>query len=487
MDTVSPIVATEGEARDGHSVVIGSDTRRATTVARLLLDSLAVQARRVSFAGPALDKNVPMGWAYLAVSVNGAVYTLNAFRPTNKVRALFAWSFFASWITIELAPFHLIWQIVATGFFVRKGALKTTQGKVGLAITVASWVGLVLSIRESWAARAEIKDALRDLTPGERAEVPLPVRTERGIKFARANGKNLKLNIHSPDVAIDPSVRRPALVQIHGGGWVLGFKRYQGRLLMRRLAKRGWVCFNIDYRLSPAATWPDHLVDVKRAIAWIRDHAEEYGVDPGFVAVTGGSAGGHLTALAALTQNDPQYQPGFEDADTSVVAAVPFYGVYDMTNRKGASVAQMESVLLAPWVFKADMADAPEAYAAASPIDQVRKDAPPFLVVHGRADIVAPVQDARDFVEELREVSDQPVYYLELKGAQHAFDTFPSLRSNPVVESAARFLEAVYEAYVEGPGWVAEPEEVVEAVGAELGEELAEELIESEGESVKLD
>ncbi len=429
-------------------------------------------------SGAGSEQTVPMiGWAYLVVSVNGAAYTLNAWRPTRRNPLLWTWGFFASWLTIELAPFHLIWQIVATALFVRKGALKTTQGKVGLAITVASWVGLVMSVRESWAARAEIKDALRDLSAGERAEQQLPVRTEKRIVYGRAAGNNLRLDVHSPDVPIHGELKRPALIQIHGGGWVLGFKAYQGQMLMKRMARRGWVCFNIDYRLSPAATWPDYLVDVKRAIAWVRDHAEQYGVDPGFIAVTGGSAGGHLTALTALTQNDPAYQPGFEDADTSVVAAVPFYGVYDMTNRKGASPKEMQTLLLAPWVFKADMADAAEAYAAASPIDQVREDAPPFFVIHGRTDIVAPVEDARDFVEGLRSVSEQPVYYLELKGAQHAFDTFPSIRSNPVVESAARFLAAVYTAYVEGPGWVAEPEEVIQYVEGELGEELAEELV----------
>ena len=69
------------------------------------------------------------GWAYLVVSINGAAYTLNAYRPARNNRLLFGWSFFASWITIELAPFHLVWQVVATALFARKGALRTTPGK----------------------------------------------------------------------------------------------------------------------------------------------------------------------------------------------------------------------------------------------------------------------------------------------------------------------------------------------------------------------
>ncbi len=64
-------------------------------------------------------------------------------------------------------------------------------------------------------------------------------------------------------------------------------------------------------------------------------------MDPGFVAITGGSAGGHLAALAALTPDDPEYQPGFEDADTSVQAAVPHYGIYDFAGATGHRRAEV--------------------------------------------------------------------------------------------------------------------------------------------------
>jgi len=270
-----------------------------------------------------------------------------------------------------------------------------------------------------------------------------------------------------------PGVLRPALVQIHGGGWVIGFKDRQGQLLMKRLAQRGWVCFNVDYRLSPMATFPDHLVDVKRAIAWVREHAEDYGIDPQFVAVSGGSAGGHLTALAALTGDDPQYQPGFEEADTSVQAAVPFYGVYDFTNRNRTWPDEAIPLFLAPIVMKCDPDEAPERYAAASPLDQVRAGAPPFFVIHGSLDLLAPVEDARDFVERLRAVSDQPVYYLELKGAQHAFETFASIRADAVVEAAVRFLDAVHTAHLRSGDHAPTAAEVDRAMTDKAGDDAA--------------
>src|SRR5436190_2070186 len=89
--------------------------------------------------------------------------------------------------------------------------------------------------------------------------------------------------------------------------------------------RRGGTAISIHLRLSPMATWPDHLIDCKRALAWVREHIAAYGGDPDYVVVTGGSAGGHLAAMMGLTANDPQYQPGFEDVDTSVRAMMPFY------------------------------------------------------------------------------------------------------------------------------------------------------------------
>lgn len=410
------------------------------------------------------------GWAYLAVSINGAAYTLNAYRPARRSRLFLGWSFVASWITIELAPFHLVWQVLATALFARNGALRTRPGRVGLAITVASWVGLAAAVRQSFAARGEIREALRELRHDEPWPAASPVRVERHLAFARCGGRTLRLDVHLPDVPITPGLRRPALVQVHGGAWVVGYKDRQGQLLLRKLAEQGWVCFNVDYRLSPMATFPEHLIDVKQAIAWVREHAEEWGVDVDFVCITGGSAGGHLTSLAALTAGDPRYQPGFEQADTSVAAAVPFYGVYDFTNRLGAWPPEAIAWLLTPFVMKSDLSREPEAWAAASPLDQVHAEAPPFLVIHGDRDVLAPVEDAREFVRRLRAVSDSPTYYLELHGAQHAFEMFASIRSNAVVEAAARFLCAVHAAHVQAGS------EIAEIVDDELGGDVVDAL-----------
>ncbi len=124
--------------------------------------------------------------------------------------------------------------------------------------------------------------------------------------------------------AIKPGDRAPVLVQIPGGAWTVNGKRPQAYPLLGRLAELGWICVPIDHSKSPGKAWPAHIIDVKRALAWARDNIAEYGGDPDFIAVTGGSAGGHLASLAALTANDKLLQPGFEDADTAVQAAAPF-------------------------------------------------------------------------------------------------------------------------------------------------------------------
>ena len=102
----------------------------------------------------------------------------------------------------------------------------------------------------------------------------------------------------------------PTLIHLHGGAFVSGRKNSEARPLIYRLASQGWLCISANYRLSPAATFPDHLIDVKKVIAWVREHGHEYGADPAVVFVAGSSAGAHLAALAALTPNDPAFQPG---------------------------------------------------------------------------------------------------------------------------------------------------------------------------------
>lgn len=394
-----------------------------------------------------------MSWALFFVGLLAAGAVFNAFIPA-RMRWLLVPGFFAAWLTIELALHFLIGGAVVVGWLVLEGGLADWRGVVGLGLwgvaAVAS-VGLVLRSRGTGATIAEFyREAA--LTVGTdaprfpRSHIAIPwltfhrrdIEVTRDVVFWQGEGATLKLDVYRPRA---PGLRRPAIVQVHGGAWFIGFKEYQGIPLLTHLAQQGWVGFNVDYRLSPRVKWPTHLVDVKRAIAWVREHADEYGVDPNFIVVTGGSAGGHLAAMVGLTAGDAEYQPGFEAADASVRAVVVFYGVLDLKNRHYRG-------LLERIVMKQKYAADPEAFARASPIDRVHAGAPPFLVVHGSRDTLASVSDARAFVARLREVSRAPVRYVEMRGAEHAFDVFASVRTVQTVEAVERFLDAEYRAYV---------------------------------------
>ena len=203
-----------------------------------------------------------------------------------------------------------------------------------------------------------------------------------------------------------------------------------------------------NYRLSPKATFPDHLVDLKRAIAWIRAEIEGFGGDPDYVATTGGSAGGHLCSLVALTANDPEYQPGFESVDTKVDAAVPFYGVYDFSNTHKLQVGYGIDQFVGRTILKKKLSEDPEAFRRASPMHRMHVEAPPFFIIHGGADSLAAVEEARHFAQMLRGVSDAPVVYAELPGTQHAFEIFHSIRTSHTVQAVGRFLAWSHSAYL---------------------------------------
>ena len=399
---------------------------------------------------------------FLVVAIIGFVATLNAFFP-RRDRVLLAPSFFAAWLTIEFAPWLLLWEAVGVAYFVANGAVDDTSGWVALALALATCVGLVVMILWSSKTTVTVKNAIQDLEidgdaprfPRLHVLFPILMRHRKGvahvrnITFADYGKKKVRLDVYKA-VDAKPGDLRPGVLQIHGGGWVFGDKREQGVPLLNHLAVNGWVGINANYRLSPRAKFPDHLVDLKKAIAWYREHAEEHGADPNFLCVTGGSAGGHLAALVGLTANDSEYQPGFEDVDTTTLAAVPFYGVYDLTNRHGRWNKKTVDKFFGPWVLGKKFSEDPDAFRKASPMDLVRADAPPFFVIHGTHDTLVPVEDAREFSELLRAVSESPVLYAEMHGAEHAFDVMPSFRTARVIEGVERFLHSVHEQYVRG-------------------------------------
>jgi acetyl esterase/lipase len=241
-----------------------------------------------------------------------------------------------------------------------------------------------------------------------------------------------------------PAQPAPVLLFVPGGAWVHGSRILQGYALMSRLAELGWVCLSIDYRVAPNHPWPQHMTDVKTAIAWARANVDKFGGNRNFVAIAGTSAGGHLAALAGLTANDPEYQADLpEGSDTSVDAVVGIYGRYDWEDRSTVERARFVD-FLERVVVKRKIARHPEIFRNASPIARIHDNAPPFLVVHGGGDTVIPVQQARDFVEKLRNVSRCAVSYAELPGAGHAFDMTDGARTGSTATAIGLFLNQIH-------------------------------------------
>ncbi len=295
------------------------------------------------------DGGVP--YAFLIVTLIGAVAVALAYRPIRR-EPFTVLSFTCGWIAGELAFQNIVWQLVATGLFIWFGALSNWAGwlgsgrrRRGLGRTDRAGyrrppgcrchrrrTGARCAARRSRSPTAPTAPTwgrwwrvTRAIPFGSRA-----VRVTRNIDYWGDGIRRHRLDVYQSRLA--PPGKAPVMVYIHGGAWMIGEKREQGKPMMYELVARGWVCVAINYRLSPKATWPDHIVDAKRAVAWVKEHIDDYGGDPTFVAVSGGSAGGHLCALLALSAGDPAFQPGFEEADTTVQACVPFYGVMDLTS-----------------------------------------------------------------------------------------------------------------------------------------------------------
>ncbi|KBL94963.1 esterase [Mycobacterium tuberculosis] len=273
----------------------------------------------------------------LVVAAVTAAATINAYRPLARNGFASLWSWFIGLVVTEFPLPTLASQL---------GGLVLTAQRLTRPVRAVSWLvaafsalGLLNLSRAGRQADAQLTAALdsglgpdrrtasaglwRRPAGGGTAKTPGPLRMLRIYRdyahdgdisygeYGRANHLDIW---RRPD--LDLTGTAPVLFQIPGGAWTTGNKRGQAHPLMSHLAELGWICVAINYRHSPRNTWPDHIIDVKRALAWVKAHISEYGGDPDFIAITGGSAGGHLSSLAALTPNDPRFQPGFEEADT---------------------------------------------------------------------------------------------------------------------------------------------------------------------------
>lgn len=348
------------------------------------------------------------------------VFALIPFRPRRS--APFRVTFALGWWMNEL-PFIGLWWLVAGTL----GTLLSPQPGFWWWLTaictalVAVMLGWILV--RAGSSRSTLSAALEDVY-GPRGAVPrsrpswwrivlLPivawrpdVRRIRNRRYGPARIGHL-LDVYVPRHRTS-TAPAPVLVYFHNGGlngsgW--GGKSIFAHAMLYSLAARGWVCISANYRMY-GVRYPDQIADAHDALHWVREHASEYGGDPDAIFVTGGSSGANLATTAALTGAPVR----------GGVALYEYYGAAGMS---------------------ADVV---------SPHTAINADAPPFLIVHGTHDALIPREEARAFAEQLRAVSTNPVVYAELRGANHNFDMFPSLRMSAVSDAVQRFTELTLEA-----------------------------------------
>ena len=254
-------------------------------------------------------------------------------------------------------------------------------------------------------------------------EVPDYLKYESGVVYTPGpdtQSRDLDILYH----ADYKTVKRPAIVILHGGGWKSGDST-RGHEIMVIYATQGYVTLSINYRLSGTSTAPAAVHDCKLAIRWTRANAEKYGIDPDRIGCTGGSAGGHLTAMMAVTEpSDDVEGPYLEDYSSAVQAAMPLSGVYDFrfsesrffdpflggklgARKEGLTEQMSPTLLLRPEKAKA---------------------LPPMLIVHSDNEMVH-IRQFEEFVAALKEIGrEEETILLPGKGHGHKLIRVPKVR-----------------------------------------------------------
>lgn len=247
---------------------------------------------------------------------------------------------------------------------------------------------------------------------------PATVRIEKDVGYLGAD-RTEKADLYLPGNIV-PGERRPGIVIIHGGGWSSGDKAAaRERNIGTTLAQHGYVCLSINYLLSKAGAtellWPRNLHDCKTAVRWLRKHAERLQLDPDQIGTIGGSAGGHLATMVALTGAKDGLDPAAPDGQFScrVQAAVNLYGPADL-------VAWQDLSMLGSKKRSA----APKLYRAASLATYADKNDPPVLIIHDTADKVVDVRQSENFAAALARAGT-PHQLVIVEGAEHGFHLEP--------------------------------------------------------------
>jgi len=258
---------------------------------------------------------------------------------------------------------------------------------------------------------------------------------QKGIPYAERETGEMKLDLYLPD-----RENPPLVVYVHGGGWIAA-TRSNIPDPEQYAAEWGCAIASVSYRLqeapdgaaveemydpsnpTPRGSFPDHFVDVKAAIRWLRAHAGEYGYDADQIATWGASAGGHLALLASVVDDVTDLGDAFADEIEKAVApdepgavqaVVSWYGAADFT------LTEEDAEGIVPLLMGGARSEHPDRYAQASPVTHVTPESPPALLMHGREDEVVDVAHSHRFFDALEAAGVAGVFY-ELRDLNHVW------------------------------------------------------------------
>jgi len=240
------------------------------------------------------------------------------------------------------------------------------------------------------------------------------VRIEDAVVFGNAGGRALCGDLfHPPETADEPGAARPAILLIHGGAWARG-DRTQLRGYGIALARRGYVCMAIEYRLSGEKKWPAQLHDAKAGLRYLRTRSAELRIDPTQISVSGNSAGAHIALVLAGTPNVSELEgdSGHAGAGTQCAACVAFYPPTKLYGDHPPNA-------YAPGLFEANASEA--VGRQASPIEYVHKDFPATLLIHGNRDQLVPPQASLSMYDALISAGAAAELHM-YEGMPHGFD-----------------------------------------------------------------
>lgn len=252
------------------------------------------------------------------------------------------------------------------------------------------------------------------------------VTVENDVVFGTGGGRDLKCNVYMPP---QPGPNRPGVLLVHGGGWMSGDRsQLHGYGIL--LGRIGYVCVAPEYRLAGESKWPAQIHDAKAALRWMRANSQRLGIDPNKIAVSGNSAGAHLSLMLAGTPNVAEFEGNGGNAGipTDVAACVAYYAPTQLYSNEDPRSAEFFGFLFGKG-YAADVAR------KASPIDHVSAAFPPTLLITGNNDETVPDVASFKMYRALLDAGAKCELHVYAE-APHAFDATPEFGRQTAAISA---------------------------------------------------